>query len=72
MTLNDFVDSLSRSKRSVSMAKGHKKRSVDKEMEKYNHNGNLSHTSNNSIHFYNTIDELNEGKVLQANKLINV
>uniref|UniRef100_A0A2H1V447 SFRICE_008761 n=1 Tax=Spodoptera frugiperda TaxID=7108 RepID=A0A2H1V447_SPOFR len=72
MTLNDFVDSLSRSKRSVSIAKGHKKRSVDKEMEKYNHNGNLSHTSNNSIHFYNTIDELNEGIVHQANNPINV
>ncbi|XP_050552169.1 uncharacterized protein LOC118277665 isoform X2 [Spodoptera frugiperda] len=67
MTLNDFVDSLSRSKRSVSMAKGHKKRSVDKEMEKYNHNGNLSHTSNNSIHFYNTIDELNEDTLKNSN-----
>ncbi|XP_022818656.1 uncharacterized protein LOC111351118 [Spodoptera litura] len=49
------------------MAKSHKKRSVDKEIKKHELSGNLSQPSNNSIHFYNTIDEINEDTLKDSN-----
>ncbi|KAF9411222.1 hypothetical protein HW555_009936 [Spodoptera exigua] len=57
--LDDWVDSLSRPKRSVNMAKDHKKRSAG--------SGSPSNSSNNSIHFYNTVDEINEDTLKGSN-----